>query len=186
MGFSTSMDDAQEMDVDAYEIKVSAPRPNVSVFTHDTAVPTGGETKMAPAPSTFDLTIGSTTASDLSTLNETSHATITTPAVAQVPLMAESIAPLPKNPTAEASSESFYNAPLQAGSIIGHPPLPSGLGSKRPRSNSGPEEVKEKATVPEQALTGGDDEDEPLPEMDSDMDMSDEDVDEDEDEEAED
>jgi hypothetical protein len=100
--------------------------------------------------------------------------------------MAESIAPLPRNPTAEASSESFYNAPLQAGSIIGHPPLPSGLGSKRPRSNSGVEEVKEKATVPEQALTGGDDdEDEPLPEMDSDMDMSDDDVDEDEDEDEE-
>jgi hypothetical protein len=68
--------------------------------------------------------------------------------------------------------EAAQSAPLQAGSLIGHPAVQGDGSGKRPRSDS-VDEIK--AVVPEQALVGDDDEEEPLPEMDSDMDLSDED-----------
>lgn len=94
--------------------------------------------------------------------------------------MADSTGPLPKIPSEEGMLQAAESAPLQAGSLIGHPAKKGDGSGKRPRSDS-VEDMK--AVIPEQALLGdADDDDEPLPEMDSDMDLSDEDEEEEGDE----
>lgn len=184
MGFTTSSDpvvEADDMEVDNEPIPIpqargTIPRPNVSVFTEDSASPiTGGTTKTGPAPLTSDLTLHS-----IDPIEVIPHANITAPIAAAKPQMTDGIAPLPRIPSEHGMGQAAIHAPLQAGSLIGHPAM-KGDGIKRPRSDSvggeGGDEKGEKvkAVVPEQAFTGGDDEDEPLPEMDSDMDLSDED-----------
>lgn len=178
MGFTTSSDPIIEVDEqDEMEIDTPIPtsgRPNASVSLNDTAIPSGESTTTRPAPSTLDLNLLSS-----NPVEEIPHATITTPLPVMIPHMADSIAPLPQIPSEKGMLEAAQSAPLQAGSLIGHPAKKGDGSGKRPRSDS-VDEVK--AVVPEQALVGDDDEDEPLPEMDSDMDLSDEDG-EDEDEE---
>lgn len=195
MGFTTSSDpivEADDMEVDNDNEPIPIPqtrgtiaRPNVSVFMEDSASPiTGGTTKTGPAPLTSDLTLHS-----IDPIEVIPHANITAPIAVSKPQMSDSTAPLPRIPSEHGMGQAAIHAPLQAGSLIGHPAM-KGDGTKRPRSYStgeddmskgneeGEENVKGKAVVPEQAFTGGDDEDEPLPEMDSDMDLSDEDEDE--------
>jgi len=185
MGFTTSSDpivepDDMEVDNDNHPIPIpqtrgTIARPNVSVFTEDSASPiTGGTTKTGPAPLTSDLTLHA-----IDPIEVIPHANITGPIAVSKPQMSDSTAPLPRIPSEHGMGQAAIHAPLQAGSLIGHPAM-KGDGTKRPRSDSVGEEggdekgEKVKAVVPEQAFTGGDDEDEPLPEMDSDMDLSDE------------
>ena len=183
MGFSTSSDviataEEDDMEVDPTPL-VQAGRPNASVSINDSANSLGESTKSRPAPSTLDLTLGSTNP----IIEQIPHAIITAPLPIIEPTMADSTAPLPRIPSEKGMKTAAQSAPLQAGSLIGHPAVKGDGSGKRPRSDSVDE--KEKAVVPEQALVGEDD-DEPLPEMDSDMDLSDEDEDGDEDQGEED
>jgi hypothetical protein len=185
MGFTTSSDPILEQDdMEVDDTSIAQPqgiiaRPNAVVFTEDSASPVpGGTTKTGPAPLTSDLTLPS-----IDPIEIIPHASITGPLASTKPQMADSQAPLPRIPSEHGMGQAAIHAPLQAGSLIGHPAL-KGDGTKRPRSDSageddmtkgkGEENVKAKAVVPEQAFVGGDDDDEPLPEMDSDMDLSDE------------
>ena len=179
MGFTTSSDpiieveEHDEMEVDP-PIPTSA-RPDASVSINDSANPSGESTTTRPAPSTLDLNLLSS-----NPVEQIPHATITTPLPVMIPHMADSVAPLPQIPSEKGMLQAAQSAPLQAGSLIGHPAKKGDGSGKRPRSDSVDEQKK--AVVPEQALVGDDDEDEPLPEMDSDMDLSDEDEEEEGDE----
>lgn len=180
MGFTTSSDpvavaeEQDEMEIDT-PIPALIGRPNASVSLNDSANPSGESIKTRPAPSTLDLTLGSTNP----IMEQIPHAMITTPLPVILPNMADGIAPLPRIPSEKGMNTAAQHAPLQAGSLIGHPAAQGdGSKGKRPRSDS--VDDKEKAVIPEQALVGEDDDDEPLPEMDSDMDLSDEDGDEEE------
>lgn len=181
MGFTTSSDPiiAEQDERDDMEVDTPMPtqgRPNASVSLNDTAIASGEFTSTRPAPSTSDLSISSTDPNE-----PIPHAIITTPLPVVIPQMADSTGPLPKNPSEKWMNEAAETAPLQAGSLIGHPAKKGDGPGKRPRSDSVDEDKKDKAVVPEQALVG-DDDDEPLPEMDSDMDLSDEDDEEEEEE----
>jgi hypothetical protein len=182
MGFTTSSDPILEQDdMEVDDTPIALPReiiarPYVSVFTEDSASPVpGGTTKTGPAPLTSDLTLPS-----IDPIEIIPHASITGPLDITKPQMADSQAPLPRIPSEHGMGQAAIHAPLQAGSLIGHPAL---IGGKRSRSDStgeddmtkgkGEENVKAKAVIPEQAFVAGDDDDEPLPEMDSDMDLSD-------------
>jgi hypothetical protein len=185
MGFKTSTD-VIEPTVEEHEMEIDTPlpsqtgRPNASVSLNDTAIPSGESTKSRPAPSTLDLTLQSSNP----IIEHIPSATITTPNPTLIPHMADATGPLPKIPSEKGMNQAAESAPLQAGSLIGHPAVRGDGSGKRPRSDSiEGKQVGKKAVVPEQALMG-DDDDEPLPEMDSDMDLSDEDgEDEDDDEE---
>lgn len=178
MGFTTSSDPTIEVDErDEMEIDIPVPtssRPDASVSMNDSAIPSGESTTTRPAPSTLDLNLLSS-----NPVEQIPYATITTPLPVMIPHMADSTAPLPQIPSEKGMLEAAQSAPLQAGSLIGHPAVKGDGSGKRPRSDS-VDEVK--AVVPEQALVGDDEEDEPLPEMDSDMDLSDEDEEEEGDE----